>query len=43
MKLTQHDCYKAATQRIHEKCFDIQVCVVVVVFLRLTSFFSIVE
>jgi len=43
MKLTQHDCYKAATQHIHEKCFDIQVCVVVVVFLRLTSFFSIVE
>jgi len=24
MKLTQHDCYKSATQRIHEKCFDIQ-------------------
>ncbi|CAF1382220.1 unnamed protein product [Adineta steineri] len=24
MKLTQHDCYKAATQHIHEKCFDIQ-------------------
>jgi len=43
MKLTQHDCYISATQHIHEKCFDIQVCVVVVVFLRLTSFFSIVE
>ncbi len=39
MKLTQHDCYKTATQHIHEKCFDIQVCVVVVVFLRLISFF----
>jgi len=24
MKLTQHDCYMSATQRIHEKCFDIQ-------------------
>jgi len=24
MKLTQHDCYISATQRIHEKCFDIQ-------------------
>ncbi|CAF1101346.1 unnamed protein product [Adineta ricciae] len=24
MKLTQHDCYKEATQRIHAKCFDIQ-------------------
>jgi len=26
MKLTQHDCYISATQHIHEKCFDIQVC-----------------
>jgi legumain len=24
MALTQHDCYIAATQHIHEKCFDIQ-------------------
>jgi legumain len=24
MKLTQHDCYISATQRLHEKCFDIQ-------------------
>jgi len=24
MKHTQHDCYMSATQRIHEKCFDIQ-------------------
>jgi len=24
MKLTQHDCYIATTQHIHEKCFDIQ-------------------
>ncbi|UJR09213.1 hypothetical protein I4U23_013461 [Adineta vaga] len=24
MTLTEHDCYKDATQRIHEKCFDIQ-------------------
>jgi len=24
MKLTQHDCYISTTQRIHEKCFDIQ-------------------
>jgi len=23
-KLTQHDCYISATQRIHDKCFDIQ-------------------
>jgi len=26
MKLTQHDCYISATQYIHEKCFDLQVC-----------------
>ena len=25
LPLTQHDCYKTATQYIHEKCFDIQV------------------
>ncbi|CAF4014288.1 unnamed protein product [Rotaria magnacalcarata] len=24
MKLTQHDCYISVTQRIHEKCFDLQ-------------------
>jgi legumain len=24
MKLTQHDCYKSVTQRIQEKCFDLQ-------------------
>jgi len=24
MKLTQHDCYIAATQHIHEKCFDLE-------------------
>jgi hypothetical protein len=24
-KLTQHDCYKSVTQRIQEKCFDLQV------------------
>ncbi len=26
MKLTQHDCYISATQHLHEKCFDLQVC-----------------
>jgi hypothetical protein len=26
MKLTQHDCYKTVTQRVQEKCFDLQVC-----------------
>ncbi len=25
MKLTQHDCYISVTQRIQEKCFDLQV------------------
>jgi len=24
MKLTQHDCYKSVTQRVQEKCFDLQ-------------------
>lgn len=25
LKLTQHDCYKAVTQYIDEKCFDLEV------------------
>ncbi len=38
MKLTQHDCYISTTQRIHEKCFDIQVCNVLIRARRVQEF-----
>ena len=43
MKLTQHDCYKDATQYIHKKCFDIQVRFLVNIQFLYNTFFLFLE
>ncbi len=37
MKLTQYDCYQSVTERIHEKCFDLQVCTFCIYFVLIIN------